>query len=1005
MYFERVTYKTKTFMNFRLITILLVAISFNVLHSQSLNYSTIDYALIDELENSGKTNFDIYIVLEDKVDVEKLDRQLTASRASPEVRSKVILSALQNKAATTQGDLIEEMKLNKNIVSQTIKPYWIANTIFFTANKEAIGKLSNDPRVQTVGLDGELKLTESIDEQPAMVEPNGVEPGLDAINVRPMWEMGYTGYGQLALVADTGIDPTHSAYAGRYRGNTNGDVEGWYSFQGQANSPFQCGDHGSHVLGTLLGLDLATQDTIGVAFDAQWMGSANLCSGGTQSNIGTFEWCVNPDGDIETSEDMADVVNNSWWDPSVSDSQCNSIYVDVLVAVEAAGVAVVFSAGNAGPDPETITAPKNISVNEVNTFTVAALSIRTGGVDIADFSSRGPSVCEGDGSLAIKPEVSAPGQSVRSVALENQYGIKSGTSMAAPHVSGSILVLKQAFPTATARELKLALYNSCRDLGVEGEDNTYGKGIIDVFAAYQYMITEGFLPVPAIGADSDVVALNIITDAIECDEVLTGEFVFLNNTTEILTNADISFSVDGELDESLSIAWTGSLAPRGVDTILLDGLSFPLGNHVIEAMISNPNGLVDERLLNNVVSKEILISDRTKIQSIEVEDQSTCGLGSQLVKVAFEGEGIVQWFDSQVGGNLLGEGTQFAINPNEANSSTIYGDILRSATVGQRPTDDITIESSIGEGLRFDVSSPLVISTFDFYSEDVGIFFIGVLNGRGDQVDTEIVRSDGSGWQIADVNIRLAQGVNYQLLYTDGGLGLGVTSDFDFPYTAARDENIQIVGNERGLPIEYKYFFNFGIEYLDFCGRVAVDISSVSADTRPVAFFQVNTNLVDFEENQEIVFTNEAEGATSFEWDFDDGESSSEENPTHTYTRPGVYFPSLIVGGESGCNDAYVVRVDVISNEVPLSTRDLVSENSFSLAPNPFLSRVNFTTSSPISVDDIKLFNSAGQLVKVYPVNNKITYQGLDISTLTSGLYYFVIQTENGIETHKAVKF
>jgi len=112
----------------------------------------------------------------------------------------------------------------------------------------------------------------------------------------------------------------------------------------------------------------------------------------------------------------------------------------------------------------------------------------------------------------------------------------------------------------------------------------------------------------------------------------------------------------------------------------------------------------------------------------------------------------------------------------------------------------------------------------------------------------------------------------------------------------------------------------------------------------------------------------------------------------------------LIASGATGCTDAFVTRIDVISNEVPLNTRGLAPSNSFTIAPNPVTSRVEFTTNSPLQVDEIKLFNSAGQLVKNYSVHNRISYHGIDVSGLISGLYYFVIQTDQGLETHKIIK-
>ena len=996
-------------MNTRFLVLLPLFLLSTYLFGQDLNYSTIDNSLIDEIEKSGKTNFDIYVILEDKLDVEGLDRQLTSARVSPEVRSKTVLSALQSKAKTSQAQLMDELTKNKNIVGQTIHSYWIANVIFFTANKKAIAELSNDSRIEFIGLDGELRLEEFSDEGLADVEPDGIENGLDAINVRPMWEMGYTGYGQLALVADTGVDPTHSAFANRYRGNTNGDREAWFAYSGQNQSPFQCGDHGTHVLGIMLGLDIATRDTIGVAFDAQWMGSANLCGGGTQSNIGTFEWATNPDGDLDTVEDMADVINNSWWDFSVFGADCNSIYRDVLIALEAVGVAVVFSAGNAGPEPGSITSPKNINVDLVNTFSVAAVNANVNSFPIAGFSSIGPSTCGGDGALFIKPEVAAPGQSVRSSVLENDYGFKSGTSMAAPHVSGALIVLKQAFPNATSRELKMALYRSCRDLGEPGEDNVFGAGIIDVFAAYQYMIDEGFVPVPAVSAAHDVVALNLITDPVECNGTFSGEFRFLNKNADTLRSLDISVFVDGGLDEDLSLEWTGMVEPNSIGSIFLNRGLFTDGFHNVEVVISNPNGMTDERTLNNSTAREILISERMQLVHVEVDDQSTCNESATLVKTEFDGEGVVRWYDSKEDGNLLGEGSQFALTVPDT-QATIYGDLIRfdNSGLGRVSPADVSLQDGQGEGISFNVGVPLRIISFDFYSEQSGNIFIAVesgTNGNISQLDSELIRSDGSGWQTADVSIKLSPGFAYRMLYKDGSIQFGRTNaEVSFPFSDPVGL-LEVTGDQNNFSSSYNFFFNLQFEYSDFCGRIPVEVNvSPSNLDAPVAQFDANISLVDLDNNQAVSFTNSSTNAVSYLWDFGDGNTSTEEEPSHIYTEPGVYYASLIVRSASGCDDASVIRIDVVSNESTTSTADLVRQNSFVLAPNPVHDRIDFVSDIAVEVDEIKLYNSAGQLVGIYTINSSITRHSLNLNDLNSGLYFFIIQTGEGIETHKVVK-
>ena len=974
----------------------------NVGFSQELNYSTLDISLIQEIEQFPNSNFNVYIILEDKVDVKSLDNMLTARKANQKIRSKTIISALQKKSKSSQENLLNQLNNHAGVDKNSIKSYWLANVIFFNANAEALAYFSNSTDVEFIGLDGEILLVESIDEGSAAFMPDGKEQGLSRINAEAMWELGYTGYGQLALVADTGIDPTHNSFAHRYRGNTTTDEQSWYQWNNQSSTPFQCGDHGTHVLGTVLGLDRSTSDTIGVAFDAQWMGAANLCGGGTQSNVGAFQWAANPDGDLDTTDDMADVINNSWWDPSVSGIDCNSIYVDVLVAVEAIGVVVVFSAGNAGPDPESITSPHNINVELVNSFTVAALNGNSPNLPIADFSSRGPSICGGEGALAIKPEVAAPGQGVRSAVLENEYGLKSGTSMAAPHVSGAILLLKQAFPDATGKDLKLALYYTCRDLGEPGEDNTYGQGIIDVYQAYLYLIDEGYVPVPAVN-DNDLIAYGIITDRFECSESLTGEFVFFNNSPDTLHSMEINIILDENIDDQLSSDWTGVLAPYQMDTISIVNMNIEAGAHQLAVEISKPNGNDDSRVLNNRISKQILISAKEKIEIANIENQVSCEGASMLVQAIYDGDGQIQWFDQEQGGNMIGAGTQFATETD--NLSTIYGDVLRKRNLGKVVFDDdkLTLSNDKDEGLVFNAAFPLRITAFDFYSEQAGNIFIAVEDGRGDQIESELIPTDGSGWQTANVSIRIPEGFNYSILYKDGVAPFGISSDnIDFPYIL--DDIMTITGSDNGLPI-YKYFFNIQVEFLDLCGRVPVEINSVETDSLPLAKFNVSVNQVDLENNQSISFFNSSTNASDFRWSFGDGNSSIEENPNHTYEEVGIYFPSLIVRNAEGCDDAFVQRVEIFSSAAPNSVGGISSSNDIAVSPNPASNRVVFSSLDPVFIEKIVVYNSAGQPINTYSVSERLTFKSIDLNDLGAGLYFFVIHTANGANTHKVLKF
>jgi hypothetical protein len=183
-------------------------------------------------------------------------------------------------------------------------------------------------------------------------------------------------------------------------------------------------------------------------------------------------------------------VSNSWGfspgTPPYGVPACDQTLWPAIDACEAAGVAVVFAAGNFQvPTAGLFSIPADRITSPTNTFAVGA--INQDGKTIASFSARGPSPCD---RQTIKPEVVAPGVQVESSLPGGLYSKQDGTSMACPHVAGSIALLRQANPDISATRAKEILMETATDLGAAGEDNTYGHGVIDLEAAYNKVLSE-----------------------------------------------------------------------------------------------------------------------------------------------------------------------------------------------------------------------------------------------------------------------------------------------------------------------------------------------------------------------------------------------------------------------------------------------------------------------------------------------------------------------------------
>ncbi|MGB3903955.1 MAG: S8 family serine peptidase [Anaerolineae bacterium] len=405
----------------------------------------------------------------------------TADRVSGSERRQAVVMALQATAERSQGGL--RAYLDGQQVSGKVRrysPYWVFNGLAVEGDRETLLALAARPEVKVIRADQKRHLEEqqtTRDRASSTLEWNIAKIRADLV-----WQaLDIDGSGVVVANLDTGVDWQHPALQSKYRGydphGLHKHFGNWYCATDEGYIyPGDGYGHGTHTMGTILG---AGDPAIGVAPGARWIAAKVFDDQGYTYDSWLhdgFQWLLDPDGDPAT-DDAPDVVNNSW---GSSEGYLETFRPDVQ-ALRAAGIFPVFSAGNYGPGEDTVGSPASFP----ESFAVGA----TDSDDyIAVFSGRGPSPWS-----EVKPEVSAPGISVRSSLPGGGYGERDGTSMAAPHVTGLGALLLEANPSLTVSEMEQAIASTAVSLGNPIPNNSYGWGRIDAYNAVTAVSDAGFL--------------------------------------------------------------------------------------------------------------------------------------------------------------------------------------------------------------------------------------------------------------------------------------------------------------------------------------------------------------------------------------------------------------------------------------------------------------------------------------------------------------------------------
>ncbi len=443
------------------------------------------------------------------------------------------------------------------------------------------------------------------------------EWGLGAIHADQAYAAGYTGKGIKLGIFDQPVYAKHPEFSGPdkvinlvthgireytdpYIPVKKGD-DFRYDGTPSTDSSGKLGSHGTHVGGIAAG----SRDggaMHGVAFNAQIISAENGDPGPEDGIVLGNDGAVYQAGWEALVASGARIINNSWGigitdkfakggkDPAyphftVDDAQKQFDQIKVILgtkpggayqgAIDAArsGVVTIFAAGNDynlnNPDAMAGLA---YFVPDIapNWLSVASLQdpTNTGDYSISTFSSR----CGYTASLCV----SAPGTRVYSSViagtgvddLTTGYANKSGTSMAAPHVAGSVAVLMERFPYLNGAQVAEVLKTTATDMGAPGIDALYGWGMINLGKAINgpgMLVTVEDIPAEFRIPDPAGVAYGPTQFVVDLPGV--GAVLDKGKPTERVCSSDLC----GLDFWSNDISGHGGLTKQGIGTLVLTG--------------------------------------------------------------------------------------------------------------------------------------------------------------------------------------------------------------------------------------------------------------------------------------------------------------------------------------------------------------------------------------------------------------------------------------------------
>jgi len=368
---------------------------------------------------------------------------------------------------------------------------------------------------------------------------------------------------------------------------------------------------------------------------------------------------------------------------------------------------------------------------------------------------------------------------------------------------------------------------------------------------------------------------------------------------------------------------------------------------------------------------------------------SHCGPGADTLSVT--GTGNYIWYDAPSATTPIDTGNVF-ITQNLTSTTTYYVQNRLEhpvQNVGSPDNTGTSFSNLTTRYLIFDCYKAGTLLSVEVNAQNaISSLTVRLEDHNGNPLDSAVVTGIAAGIHRISLNLHMPQDTSLRLHMTSitgGRLFRNNNTGVSYPYELPGF--IKIKSSDAGLTYYY-FFYKWQVQQQQCIGPVMPVMAYINALPDAQYTFSVNSNHASFNST--------STDANTYFWNFDDGNFSTAENPSHTYADSGLYNVKLLISNACS-SDSITQTVHILSVPNSISTESA----SVSVFPNPAGDYIYLRSEMMNSGDCfVRIYSVKGKLVLNSELNANKELNVLNISSLNDGLY--IVTVCNGEKMVKA---